>query len=111
MSLKAQTHFYTICNVWVITPHGATQQFGMLILVHEKTSAPPPGHLTPLPCLLSHMKLQHCPPISALTTPYASAPLPHLLLGLQSLRFCGALKCLPNMPPLLLTILTLAVPS
>ncbi|MBW0508986.1 hypothetical protein O181_048701 [Austropuccinia psidii MF-1] len=25
MSLKAQTHFNTIHNVWVITPHGATQ--------------------------------------------------------------------------------------
>ncbi|MBW0494988.1 hypothetical protein O181_034703 [Austropuccinia psidii MF-1] len=53
MSFKAQTHFNTIRNVWVITPNGATQQFGMLIFVHEKTSASPPGHLTPLPCLLS----------------------------------------------------------
>ncbi|MBW0547770.1 hypothetical protein O181_087485 [Austropuccinia psidii MF-1] len=65
------------------------------------------------------------PPISALTTPYASAPPPHLLLGLQSLHCCGALKLFlqqrshppdaslhpPNMPPMLLTILTLAVPS
>ncbi|MBW0583601.1 hypothetical protein O181_123316 [Austropuccinia psidii MF-1] len=25
----------------------------MLIFVHEKTSAPPPGDLTPLPCLLT----------------------------------------------------------
>ncbi|MBW0582289.1 hypothetical protein O181_122004 [Austropuccinia psidii MF-1] len=79
------------------------------------------------------------PPISALTTPYASAPPPHLLLGLQSLCCCGALKlclqcglpslcaysarptclqhCLPSlrlqcpldMPPMPLTILTLAV--
>ncbi|MBW0465526.1 hypothetical protein O181_005241 [Austropuccinia psidii MF-1] len=26
MSLKTQTHFNTICKVWVITPHGARQQ-------------------------------------------------------------------------------------
>ncbi|MBW0582404.1 hypothetical protein O181_122119 [Austropuccinia psidii MF-1] len=58
------------------------------------------------------------PPISALTTPYTSAPPPHLLLGLQSLRCHGAFKlCLqrcphpPNMPPTLLTIFTLTVPS
>ncbi|MBW0557938.1 hypothetical protein O181_097653 [Austropuccinia psidii MF-1] len=31
------------------------------------------------------------PPISALTTPYTSAPPPHLLLVLQSLRCCRAL--------------------
>ncbi|MBW0517192.1 hypothetical protein O181_056907 [Austropuccinia psidii MF-1] len=55
MSLKSQTHFHTIRNVWVITPHGATQQFGMPIFVQEKTSAPPPGHLTPLPYLLSRL--------------------------------------------------------
>ncbi|MBW0483690.1 hypothetical protein O181_023405 [Austropuccinia psidii MF-1] len=96
MSLKAQTNFNTIHNVWVITPHGATQKFGLLIFVHEKTSSPLPGHLIPLPCLLSclnwlphlqrlaclcactplQMRLRHCPPISALTTPYASIPLP-----------------------------------
>ncbi|MBW0563787.1 hypothetical protein O181_103502 [Austropuccinia psidii MF-1] len=80
------------------------------------------------------MRLRHCPPISALTTPYASASLPHLPLGLQSLHCCAALKvwpdptltlptclqhclpslrlqCPPNMPPLLLTILMLAVTS
>ncbi|MBW0569710.1 hypothetical protein O181_109425 [Austropuccinia psidii MF-1] len=99
MSLKAQSHFKTICNVWVITPHDARQKLGMLIFVHEKISTPPPAHLTPLPCLLSCMnwllhprliftKPQHAymptppkdmppwpPPISALTTPYASTPL------------------------------------
>ncbi|MBW0518779.1 hypothetical protein O181_058494 [Austropuccinia psidii MF-1] len=32
------------------------------------------------------------PPISALTTPYSSAPTPHLLLGLQSLNCCRTLK-------------------
>ncbi|MBW0573784.1 hypothetical protein O181_113499 [Austropuccinia psidii MF-1] len=84
MSLKAQPQLHTLCNVRVITRHGATQQFGMLTLVHEKTSTPPP----------------------------------HLLLGLKSLCCCGDLKLclrhrphLPNMPPTLLTILTLAVPS
>ncbi|MBW0544245.1 hypothetical protein O181_083960 [Austropuccinia psidii MF-1] len=61
LSLKAQTHFHTIRNVWVITPHDATQRFGMLILVHEKTSAPPPVHLTPLPCLLSRLSGFHLP--------------------------------------------------
>ncbi|MBW0462276.1 hypothetical protein O181_001991 [Austropuccinia psidii MF-1] len=55
MSLKAQTHFNTICKVQVITPHGARQKFGILIFVHEKTSSPPPDHLTPLTCLLSHL--------------------------------------------------------
>ncbi|MBW0464894.1 hypothetical protein O181_004609 [Austropuccinia psidii MF-1] len=45
------------------------------------------------------MRLGHCPPISALTTPYACTPPPHLLLGLQSLRCCGALKlCLQRRP-------------
>ncbi|MBW0461279.1 hypothetical protein O181_000994 [Austropuccinia psidii MF-1] len=45
------------------------------------------------------MRLQHCPLISALTSPYASAPPPHLLLGLQSLCRCGALKlCLQHFP-------------
>ncbi|MBW0483482.1 hypothetical protein O181_023197 [Austropuccinia psidii MF-1] len=46
MSLKAQTHINTIHKVWVTTPHGASQQFGMLIFVREMTSAPPPDHLT-----------------------------------------------------------------
>ncbi|MBW0469756.1 hypothetical protein O181_009471 [Austropuccinia psidii MF-1] len=45
------------------------------------------------------MRLRHCPPISSLTTPYASAPRPHLLLGLKSLRSCGALKsCVLHCP-------------
>ncbi|MBW0565734.1 hypothetical protein O181_105449 [Austropuccinia psidii MF-1] len=106
MSLKAQTHFNTICNFWGITPHGATKQFGMLTFVDEMTSAPLPGHLTPLPCLLSHLNLllhprlilptlsmltcphrspdetPTLPPISNLTTPYAFTlpPLPSLCL-------------------------------
>ncbi|MBW0467980.1 hypothetical protein O181_007695 [Austropuccinia psidii MF-1] len=60
MSLKAQTHFNTICNVWVITPHGATKKFGMLTFVDEMTSAPLPA------CLCARtapqMRLRHCPP-------------------------------------------------
>ncbi|MBW0481292.1 hypothetical protein O181_021007 [Austropuccinia psidii MF-1] len=46
------------------------------------------------------------PPISTLTTPYASTPPCHLLLGLQSLCCCGALKlclqCHPHRPLCLL---------
>ncbi|MBW0565647.1 hypothetical protein O181_105362 [Austropuccinia psidii MF-1] len=46
MSLKAQTHFNTIYNVWVITPHGATQQFGIRRLLphhlHAYAPTPPP---------------------------------------------------------------------
>ncbi|MBW0527584.1 hypothetical protein O181_067299 [Austropuccinia psidii MF-1] len=75
ISVKAQTHFHTICNVWVITPHGATQKFGMLILVHEKTSAPPPGHLTPLPCLLSRL--------SGFCFPAKSSPMLSMFMRLQ----------------------------
>ncbi|MBW0487100.1 hypothetical protein O181_026815 [Austropuccinia psidii MF-1] len=45
------------------------------------------------------MRLQHCPPISALTTSYPSAPPPHLLLGLQSLRSCGAFMSCLRCPP------------
>ncbi|MBW0498399.1 hypothetical protein O181_038114 [Austropuccinia psidii MF-1] len=92
MSLKAQTHFHTPFNVQVITPHGDTQQFDMLILVYEKTSTPPPGHLTPLPCILSRLNSN-----TALTTPYAFTPLP-----LPSLCSRGALltclrRCLPSL--------------
>ncbi|MBW0533054.1 hypothetical protein O181_072769 [Austropuccinia psidii MF-1] len=120
-SLKAQTHFNTTCKVWVITPHGATQQFGMLTFVDERTSAPPPGYLTPLPCLFSCLNwLLHrhlilttltiltcphrppietptLPPIPALTTPYAFTP-PRL----PSLCSRGALPtCLQhNLPSL-----------
>ncbi|MBW0486442.1 hypothetical protein O181_026157 [Austropuccinia psidii MF-1] len=40
MSLKEKTHINTIFNIWVITPHGASQKFGILMLIHEMTSAP-----------------------------------------------------------------------
>ncbi|MBW0563497.1 hypothetical protein O181_103212 [Austropuccinia psidii MF-1] len=86
MSLKGQTHFHTIRNFWVITPHGATQQFGMLILVHEKTSAPPPGHLTPLPCLLSRLS-GFClpPPDETLTLPPHLHPTTPVRCGYETL--------------------------
>ncbi|MBW0581849.1 hypothetical protein O181_121564 [Austropuccinia psidii MF-1] len=89
MSLKAQTHFHTIHTVWVITPDGATQRFGMLIFLHDKTSAPPPASPTLSMLTHAHPPSDETPtltPISALTTPYASAPPPNILLGLQSLR-------------------------
>ncbi|MBW0498854.1 hypothetical protein O181_038569 [Austropuccinia psidii MF-1] len=47
MSLKAQTHFNTICNVWVISPHWL----------------PPPRRLACLRARTSlQMRLQHWPP-------------------------------------------------
>ncbi|MBW0484555.1 hypothetical protein O181_024270 [Austropuccinia psidii MF-1] len=78
MSLKAQTHFNTISNVWVITPHGATQQFGKLTFVDEMTPALPPGHITPLPFFLSGLDL---------------LPHPRLLLPMLSMLRC------PHRPP------------
>ncbi|MBW0535160.1 hypothetical protein O181_074875 [Austropuccinia psidii MF-1] len=61
MSLKAQTHFNTIRNVWVFSTHWL----------------PPPQRLA---CLRAHtalqMRLRHCPPISVLNTPYAFTPPP-----------------------------------
>ncbi|MBW0577520.1 hypothetical protein O181_117235 [Austropuccinia psidii MF-1] len=62
MSLKSQTHFNTIHNIQVISPHWL----------------PPPQRLA---CLRARttlqMRLQHCPPISVLTTPYAFTPRPY----------------------------------
>ncbi|MBW0496421.1 hypothetical protein O181_036136 [Austropuccinia psidii MF-1] len=81
MSLKGRTHFNTISNVWVITPHGATQNFGM-------------RRLTP-----------HCPFI-IITRPHPPYTSSHPLLTILML-----VKCLHDIPPTLITILTLAVPS
>ncbi|MBW0537320.1 hypothetical protein O181_077035 [Austropuccinia psidii MF-1] len=85
MSLKAKTHINAICEVWVITPHGARQQFGMLIFVHEMTSTPPPEHLTPLPCLLLGINwLPHHPLIisaSGQDMLQLLPPHPHLILS------------------------------
>ncbi|MBW0559041.1 hypothetical protein O181_098756 [Austropuccinia psidii MF-1] len=71
ISLKAQTHFNTICNVWVISPHWLL----------------PPRRLA---CLRTRtalqIRLQHCPPITVVTTPYAFTPPP-----LPSLRSRSAL--------------------
>ncbi|MBW0581605.1 hypothetical protein O181_121320 [Austropuccinia psidii MF-1] len=68
MSLKARTHFNTICNICVFAPHWL----------------PPPQCLACLrACTALKMRLQHFPPISVLTPPYAFTPTP-----LPSLR-CG----------------------
>ncbi|MBW0469588.1 hypothetical protein O181_009303 [Austropuccinia psidii MF-1] len=80
MSVKAQTHFNTICNVQVISTHWL----------------PPPRCLACLcPRTALQMRPQHCPPISVLTTPYAFTPPP-----LPSLRLCSALPtCLRHSLP------------
>ncbi|MBW0539269.1 hypothetical protein O181_078984 [Austropuccinia psidii MF-1] len=72
-------------------------------LLLELASASPPNPLQCLACLRActplQMRLRNCPPISSLTTPYASKPLPHPLLGLQSLCSCRALKlCIRRFP-------------
>ncbi|MBW0588891.1 hypothetical protein O181_128606 [Austropuccinia psidii MF-1] len=70
MSLKAQNHFNTIRNIWVISPHWL----------------PPPGHLEFLcTCTALQMRLRHCPPISVLTTPDAFTPPPLPSLRLRSI--------------------------
>ncbi|MBW0495324.1 hypothetical protein O181_035039 [Austropuccinia psidii MF-1] len=75
-------------HFWVITYRGARQQFGILIFVLWMTPSPLPDHLTPLPCLLSHMNwlLHHLLIISS----SSQDMLPLLPLPLQnnpSLRF------------------------
>ncbi|MBW0528221.1 hypothetical protein O181_067936 [Austropuccinia psidii MF-1] len=86
----------------------------MPTLTLEFASASLPNPLQCLACLCARtplqMRLQHCPPSPP-------SPPPHLLLGLKSLCCCGSLhlpltilkllECLPNMPPMPLTILTL----
>ncbi|MBW0553503.1 hypothetical protein O181_093218 [Austropuccinia psidii MF-1] len=105
MSLKAKPHINTIGKVWVITPHGARQKFGIPIFVHEMTSAPPPDHLTPLPFLFSHMNwLCHThPPLRFhSTSPYDfNAP-----SALSRYSFDTALSP-PYTPPTQLAILML----
>ncbi|MBW0470905.1 hypothetical protein O181_010620 [Austropuccinia psidii MF-1] len=118
MSLKAQNHFHTICNVWVITPHGATQQSGMLILFHAYAPAPAPDETPTLPPhLRPNNSLGFCTPASSspwitiftlLRGPQVMPPTPPSP-PLPSL--CSWSECLPNMPPMPPTILTLAVPS
>ncbi|MBW0490211.1 hypothetical protein O181_029926 [Austropuccinia psidii MF-1] len=61
----------------------------MLIFGYEMTSARPPNHLIPLPCLLSHMNwIPHQPPKYASTpttaplqSPILTFPHPHLILS------------------------------
>ncbi|MBW0478902.1 hypothetical protein O181_018617 [Austropuccinia psidii MF-1] len=74
MSLKAQTHFNTIHKLQVTTPHGSRQQFGILIFVHEKTSVPPPDHLTPLLSLISCMNWIPLPCLILSNPKHAYAP-------------------------------------
>ncbi|MBW0485119.1 hypothetical protein O181_024834 [Austropuccinia psidii MF-1] len=71
ISLKAQTHFNTICNVWVISPPQR------LAFLHARTAL--------------QMRLRHCPPIFILTTPYAFTPppLPSLRLRMPSRHACN----------------------
>ncbi|MBW0537691.1 hypothetical protein O181_077406 [Austropuccinia psidii MF-1] len=76
ISLKAQTHFNTICNVWVISPHWLPHPRGLACL-RARTAL--------------QMRLQHCPPISILTTPYTFTPPP-----LPSLCSQSALPTFPN---------------
>ncbi|MBW0506786.1 hypothetical protein O181_046501 [Austropuccinia psidii MF-1] len=108
MSLKAKTHINTIDKVQVITPHGARQQFGMLIFVHEITYTPPPDHLTPLTFLLPHMNQLLHPrlilpgPYHAYTpaapSRYASAATPPCLPS-PTLTFLLIPQYLPQTPP------------
>ncbi|MBW0517897.1 hypothetical protein O181_057612 [Austropuccinia psidii MF-1] len=81
MSLKAQTHFNTICNVWVISPHWLPHAH--LICpdaLHACGPHRPPDETATLP------------PISVLTTPYTFTPPP-----LPSLCSRGALPtCLQH---------------
>ncbi|MBW0591875.1 hypothetical protein O181_131590 [Austropuccinia psidii MF-1] len=62
MSLKAQTHFNTICNVWVISTHWLL----------------PPQRLACLrACTALHVRLQHCPPSLSSPLLTLSHPFPY----------------------------------
>ncbi|MBW0475364.1 hypothetical protein O181_015079 [Austropuccinia psidii MF-1] len=89
ISLKAKTHINTIHNVWVITPHGARQQFDMLIFMHGMTSSLTPDNLTPFPCLLPCMNWlpHHLLIISASGQEMLQHLAPHLC-NHPSLHFC-----------------------
>ncbi|MBW0478690.1 hypothetical protein O181_018405 [Austropuccinia psidii MF-1] len=55
MSLNEKILIKTIHNLWVITPHGASQKLAMLMLMHETASSPLVDTLPALSCLLSCM--------------------------------------------------------
>ncbi|MBW0545773.1 hypothetical protein O181_085488 [Austropuccinia psidii MF-1] len=55
---------------------------------------PPQSFASLHACTALHMRLQHCPPISVLTTPYAFTPLP--LPSLCALPTCSQ-HCLPSL--------------
>ncbi|MBW0529386.1 hypothetical protein O181_069101 [Austropuccinia psidii MF-1] len=74
IALKVKAHINTIDNFWAITPHGARNQFRMLIFVHVMTSSPPPDHLTPLPFLLPCMNCLWSPCLILSTTWNFDAP-------------------------------------
>ncbi|MBW0467059.1 hypothetical protein O181_006774 [Austropuccinia psidii MF-1] len=101
MSLKEKIHMNTIHKIWVITPHGARQKFGILIFVHEMTSVPLSDHLTPLPCLLSCMNwlLHHLLIISTRSQDMIPLLPPHLP-NHPSLHFHtpAATPCPPSPP-------------
>ncbi|MBW0481762.1 hypothetical protein O181_021477 [Austropuccinia psidii MF-1] len=81
MSLIAKTHINNICEVQVTTPHGARKKFSILIFVHDMTSALPPDHLTPLPCLLLRMNWLPHQPLIISTRGQDILPHPHLILS------------------------------
>ncbi|MBW0550094.1 hypothetical protein O181_089809 [Austropuccinia psidii MF-1] len=87
MSLKEETHINTIHDLWVITPHGAIQHLGMLILMHEMTSTLLSDHLPPLPCILWHINCLLHLTMLTLTQSLASAPMPQHLCHKPSLCF------------------------
>ncbi|MBW0531358.1 hypothetical protein O181_071073 [Austropuccinia psidii MF-1] len=137
MSLKAQTHFNTICNVWVITPHGATQQPAT---PPDETPTLPP-HLRPHHSLCFRTPTSSSPPLTILMllwgpeimppmppSPPLMPPCTHLLWSafptclqhrLPSLRLHSALltclpRCLPSLrlqcpPNMPLTPLTILI--
>ncbi|MBW0475407.1 hypothetical protein O181_015122 [Austropuccinia psidii MF-1] len=87
MSLKAKAHINTTCKMWVITPHGGSQEFGILMLIYEMNSPPQADHLPPLPCLLSHINWLLHLTILTLTQSLALPPLPDHVFHIPSLPF------------------------
>ncbi|MBW0470342.1 hypothetical protein O181_010057 [Austropuccinia psidii MF-1] len=77
MSLKAQTHFHTMRNVWVITPHGATQH----MLLHQD---PTPDETPTLP---PHLRPHHS---LRFRTPASSSPCIKILKLPRALNRCAS---------------------
>ncbi|MBW0521685.1 hypothetical protein O181_061400 [Austropuccinia psidii MF-1] len=134
MSLKAQTHFNTICNVWVISPHWLTHPHLICPKAsHAYTPAPDtayhpyargvpsqhaPDTADPYTCVVPsphapdityhpyacEVPSRHAP--STAYHPYAHGVPSHMLPTLLTILTLA--ECNPNMLPTLLTILTLA---